>query len=357
MLLFKQFRTSGGCESYLIGDAASGRACLIDPLVDLVEDYDEYVATRCLKLEYAVDTHTHADHYSATHLLASRFGARVAMSEKTGSKRATVRLRDDEHLEVAPGLALRVLYTPGHTPDSVSFLLEGSWGAAVFTGDTLLIGASGRTDFPGSDAGAQFDSIHRRLGNLPDTTWVFPAHDYSGLLFSTLGEEKHSNAHWKVTSRADFIQMKKDELVGSCGVLSEIVGFNLDANPSTAPVEGAHMQCAAPVAGSGNQGGQVSVRDYRSVIESTPSDAIFIDVREPEEFEAGHMPGVRNIPLSELVFHWKELQDAASVFVSCQSGGRSHLAAKSLARMGLGNVSNVLGGFSAWVAAGFPVRR
>ncbi|MBI3543373.1 MAG: MBL fold metallo-hydrolase [Deltaproteobacteria bacterium] len=176
-LVFRQIRAEGGCNSFILGDRASGTACLIDPRADHQETYEAYLAEQKLKATLVIDTHTHADHYSGSHLVAENFGARIAMGSSTQSARADIRLVDGQELEIGGELALRALATPGHTPDSVSLVLEGAWGRAAFTGDTLFIGGSGRTDFPGADASAQYDSIHSRLGALGDATWVLPAHD------------------------------------------------------------------------------------------------------------------------------------------------------------------------------------
>jgi glyoxylase-like metal-dependent hydrolase (beta-lactamase superfamily II) len=213
-LIFKQFRSEGGCMSFVLG--AEGKVCLIDPRADEIDNYENFLRARGYALTLVIDTHTHADHYSATHLVAKRFGVPIAMGTATRSARAQLRLKDGEVVEAAPGLGLRVLETPGHTPDSVSLLAEISEGQSlVFTGDTLFAGGSGRTDFPGANAALHYDSIHTKLGALGDETMVLPGHDYSSLLLTTIGHERRSNPHWLIPSRDEFVRLKAAEVLNS----------------------------------------------------------------------------------------------------------------------------------------------
>jgi glyoxylase-like metal-dependent hydrolase (beta-lactamase superfamily II)/rhodanese-related sulfurtransferase len=355
----KQFRNEG-CLSYVLWDPASRDAAVIDPVVDLMEDYRELVAARGLKIRYALDTHTHADHYSATHLFRAEYGAEIAMGASTQSARATVRLKDGDTLRIG-SFSIQAMDAPGHTPDTLCYRADGS----VFTGDTLFIGSSGRTDFPGADPGQLFDSLHARLGALPDATLVFPGHDYNDLLFSTIGTEKKHNPHLRMESRDEFSSMKKAEQLGSgAGNEAEIrkrIEFNLSASPGAAPAcgPGQVTRCGAPTDDSSqdNRASSIGVEKYWNKLQEHTEGTAFLDVREPEEFAEGHMPRVTNIPLSELGYHLAELSSRKRVYASCLSGRRSGMAAKTLAYLGLPDVVNVNGGFKAWSQAGLPVTR
>ena len=169
-ILFKQIRSDGGCLSFILADRELGKACLIDPRADELPQYEEFLARNKLSPSIVIDTHTHADHYSGTHLLAKHFGAPIAMSAATRSARATVKLREGDFAEVSTGLALATIETPGHTPDSLSFVCKTPSAQFVFTGDTLFIGGSGRTDFPGASAEDQYESIFTKLGKLDSKT-------------------------------------------------------------------------------------------------------------------------------------------------------------------------------------------
>lgn len=357
-LVLKQIRAEGGCNSFILADANSRKALIIDPRADEIDQYEEFLGANELKAEMVIDTHTHADHYSGSHFFAERFGSHIAMSVATKSARPDLKLTDGHTLDFGLELGVRILLTPGHTPDSLSVLASGGWGQAVFTGDTLFIGESGRVDFPGASAESQYDSIHTRLATLPDATWVMPGHDYSGLLFSTIGEEKRSNSHMRITDKSEFVKVKKAELIDAPSILSQILDFNLAKKPASRPRSGAHTMCASscqrPVEGIELN----SVSQYRdALVRSLAAGWLFVDVREPDEFARGHIPGTQNIPLSELPLHWNALKRAPGVYFSCQAGGRSQLAAQSTKRLGLASVVNVTGGFGAWVAAGFPVER
>ncbi|MBI3557242.1 MAG: MBL fold metallo-hydrolase [Deltaproteobacteria bacterium] len=354
--IFKQVRAEGGCLSFIIGDQVSHRACIIDPRADQQDIYEEFLAARKLTATLVFDTHTHADHYSGSHLVAQNLGARIAMSASTKSARPDLKLVDGQIIEVGGGLAVRALATSGHTPDSMTFLVQGDWGQTAFTGDTLFIGGSGRTDFPGADPSAQFDSIHGKLGALPDSSWVLPGHDYSDLLFSTIGHEKRTNPHWLISSRDEFVRVKNAEALDSPGVLTQVVSFNLDAKPRSFPRGGAMTMCATVAVKPQSKVERLDAANFRQLLaEQRAKGAIFIDVREPEEFARFRIADTVNIPTSELLMHWKELKSASAVYFLCDRGSRSLVAAESVQRLGLDKVGDLAAGTSGWVATGNAV--
>ncbi|RUW44292.1 MBL fold metallo-hydrolase, partial [Mesorhizobium sp. M1A.F.Ca.ET.072.01.1.1] len=185
-MIFRQlFDSVLSTYSYLLASRQGGEALIIDPVLDKVDRYLQLVRELDLRLVKAVDTHLHADHITGLGLLRDKTRCITVMGEQTKADVVSMRLADGDRLTIE-GLALDVVYTPGHTDDSYSFVLPDR----VFTGDTLLIRGTGRTDFPNGDARHQYESIFGRLLRLPDPTLVYPAHDYKGDTVSTIGEEK-----------------------------------------------------------------------------------------------------------------------------------------------------------------------
>ena len=200
-MIFEQIATEG-CRSYLIGCSETSAAALIDPEVSLIDRYVSLAARDGLRVHYVIDTHTHADHFSATRQLARQLDARVVMHRASPAPGVDMRVDDGDMLVVGK-LRLQVLYTPGHTRDSMCLIA----GDRVFTGDTLLIGGTGRTDLPSGDSDALYDSLHNRLLKLDPALTVYPGHDYKGRSHSTIGDEIANNPRLKVTDRAAFVTM------------------------------------------------------------------------------------------------------------------------------------------------------
>src|ERR1700690_1076275 len=202
-MIFRQlFDSVSGTYSYLLASRAGGEAMIIDPVLEKVDRYLQLIRELDLRLVKAVDTHLHADHITGLGALRDRTHCITVMGENTKADVVSMRLAEGKKLTIE-GLALDVLYTPGHTDDSYSFLL----GDRVFTGDTLLIRGTGRTDFQNGDARAQYDSIFGKLLKLPEETFVFPAHDYKGDTVSTIGEEKRFNPRLQVRSVDEYVEL------------------------------------------------------------------------------------------------------------------------------------------------------
>src|SRR5579872_1080680 len=202
-MIFRQlFDSNSGTYTYLLASRPGGEALIIDPVLEKVDRYLQLVRELDLKLVKAVDTHLHADHITGLGALRDRTHCITVMGEQTKADVVSMRLADGDKLTVE-GLALDAMYTPGHTDDSYSFVMPDR----VFTGDTLLIRGTGRTDFQNGDPRAEYDSIFGRLLRLPDETMVFPAHDYKGDTVSTIGEEKRSNPRLQVKSVDDYVEL------------------------------------------------------------------------------------------------------------------------------------------------------
>src|ERR1700741_645012 len=202
-MIFRQlFDSLSGTYSYVLASRAGGEALIIDPVLEKVDRYCQLLRELDLKLVKAVDTHLHADHVTGLGELRDRTHCITIMGEQSKADVVAMRLGDGDKVTIE-GLTLDVMYTPGHTDDSYSYLL----GDRVFTGDTLLIRGTGRTDFQNGSARAQYDSIFNRLLKLPEETMVFPAHDYKGDTVSTIGEEKRFNPRLQVKSVDEYVDL------------------------------------------------------------------------------------------------------------------------------------------------------
>ena len=202
-MIFRQlFDQTSGTYSYLMASRRGGEALIIDPVLEKVDRYLKLMEELDLKLVKAVDTHLHADHITGLGALRDRTRCITVMGEQSKVDVVSMRIADGDKLGVE-GLSLDVLYTPGHTDDSYSF----HFGDRVFTGDTLLIRGTGRTDFQNGDPRAQYDSIFNKLLRLPDETMIFPAHDYKGETVSTIGEEKMFNPRLQVKSVDQYVEV------------------------------------------------------------------------------------------------------------------------------------------------------
>jgi sulfur dioxygenase len=202
-MIFRQLYDSvSGTYTYLIASRRGGEALIIDPVIEKVDRYLQLVKELDLQLIKAVDTHVHADHVTGLGALRDRTQCITVMGEHSKVDVVSMRVAEGDKLTIE-GLALDVIYTPGHTDDSYSFLM----GDRVFTGDTLLIRGTGRTDFQNGSARAQYDSLFGKLLRLPDDTLVFPAHDYKGDTVSTIGEERAFNPRLQVKSMDEYIDL------------------------------------------------------------------------------------------------------------------------------------------------------
>lgn len=201
-MIFRQlFDPTSSTYTYLLAERKGGEALLIDPVLENTDQYVRLLNELDVKLVLAADTHIHADHVTALGSLRNRTGCATAMGEKTAAECVSVRFNEGEKLSV-DNLHLDILYTPGHTDDSYSLKLPDR----VFTGDTLLIRGTGRTDFQNGDPAAQYDSLFGKLLRLPEQTLVYPAHDYNGMTVSTIGEELRHNPRLQVPGKQAYIE-------------------------------------------------------------------------------------------------------------------------------------------------------
>src|SRR6186997_3472631 len=202
-MIFRQlFDSVSGTYTYLLASRRGGEALIIDPVIEKVDRYLQLIHELDVKLVKAVDTHLHADHVTGLGALRDRTQCITVMGEQTKADVVSMRLADGDKLTIE-GVSMDVLYTPGHTDDSYSYVM----GDRVFTGDTLLIRGTGRTDFQNGDPRMQYESLFGKLLRLPNETLVYPAHDYKGEIVSTIGEEKRFNPRLQVKSADEYVAL------------------------------------------------------------------------------------------------------------------------------------------------------
>lgn len=342
-MLFEHVRTEG-CQSYLVGCGETCSAAVIDPEASQVDRYLALAARDGLRIHYVIDTHTHADHFSAGRALAQQLRVPLVMHRATTAPQVDMRVDDGDMLLVGK-LKLQVLYTPGHTVDSMSLVAEDR----VFTGDTLLIGGTGRTDLPTGDSGALYDSLFGKLLKLDPALLVFPAHEYKGRGHSAIGEELAGNPRLQVADRAAFVQMMGNLNLSMPTHITEALRTNLSGGKTVAQML-AEAAAVVPF---------MSLAQLKERIGQDKPDVIVLDVREREAYNRGHIPGAQLLPRGQLELRInQELPDPTRRIVTCCEFGRiSTLAAATLRQMGFQRAVALDGGMQSWREAGYPIRQ
>jgi glyoxylase-like metal-dependent hydrolase (beta-lactamase superfamily II)/rhodanese-related sulfurtransferase len=346
MMLFRELNR-GKCKTYLVACEHTRRAALIDPVKGYAERYLAVLAYDGLRLDAIIDTHTHADHPTASFLLKDLTDARLIMHRRAPVPVATEHVEDGDTIQVG-ALALEVLYTPGHTPDSMSLHVEDR----VFTGDVLLIGGTGRADFAGGDSGQQYDAITKKLFTLPDPTLVYPAHDYRGNTSSTIGQEKRQNPRIAGRTREQYVALMASLNFPLPDKIQEVLQPNQTAIDDD--------KTKFPDLTQLNKVRQLNA-DEVSVRLVSAQRPFLLDVREQQEYsgELGHIADSMLVPLRELADRASELQahKAGPTVVVCRSGVRSTTAAAILEGLGFEQVYNLQGGMVDWNDRKLPVER
>jgi glyoxylase-like metal-dependent hydrolase (beta-lactamase superfamily II) len=343
-MIFRQLFDRASCTySYLLASRRGGEALILDPVLEKVDRYLQLVHELDLKLIKAADTHLHADHITGLGALRDKTHCITVMGEQSRADVVSMRLADGDKLTIE-GLALDVVYTPGHTDDSYSFVLPDR----VFTGDTLLIRGTGRTDFQNGDPRAQYESIFGRLLKLPETTLVYPAHDYKGDTVSTIGEEKACNPRLQVKSVEEYVELMNNLKLSSPKMMDVAVPANMKV--------GLHQEEIA------RRGWAVTAAEALALA-GKPGVAL-IDLRERAERERhGVIPGSLNVPytaLQENIVAGGLLYDLAKstgkqLLFYCAFGERSAMAVQAAQDAGLASACHVQGGIDAWKRVGGPL--
>jgi glyoxylase-like metal-dependent hydrolase (beta-lactamase superfamily II)/rhodanese-related sulfurtransferase len=336
-----------GCASYIVASRQSHDAAIVDPSIHL-DQYEALLEERDFRLRYLIDTHVHADHVSGARQLAARHGAELCLHESAQVVYPFRPLHDGEELELGQ-LRLRVLHTPGHRAELISILLvnppRSPEPSMVLTGDSLLVGDVGRPDFGGGNAAAQWESVTRLL-RLPDWVAVFPGHfegpcgkGMCGRPSTTIGFERLFNP---------LVRLEPAQFASALTSGVPARPLNMTAieatNRGVADMPWAMLTSTALVP-------EIAV----DALDARQGDDLVLDVREPAEYDHGHVPGSINLPQADLASRLEELPRDRPVYVLCQGGFRSLRAARFLKQMGFEQVASVKGGTMAWSAAGKPL--
>ncbi len=341
-MIFEQIVT-GGCQSYLVGCDQTCGAALIDPEITQIDRYLALAARDGLRIRYLIDTHTHADHFSATRELARQLGAPVVMHRLSPAPFAAMRV-DDGEMIVLGRLRLQVLHTPGHTRDSMCILVDDR----LFTGDALLIGATGRTDLPGGNPEELYDSLFSGILRLPPETVVFPAHDYKSRGHSTIAQELAENPRLQQRDRGTFVEMMNHLSLSMPTHITEALRTNMNGGKTVAQML---SEAAATVP-------FMSLTELQARLAADNESLVVLDVRERDAYEAGHIPGARLLPRGQLEMRVDtELPDPTRrILAYCELGLISTLAAATLHEMGFQRALALDGGMKAWREGGFPIK-
>jgi glyoxylase-like metal-dependent hydrolase (beta-lactamase superfamily II)/rhodanese-related sulfurtransferase len=338
-MIFRQlFDSVSGTYSYLIASRRGAEALIIDPVLEKVDRYIQLLNDLDLRLVKAVDTHLHADHITGLGALRDRTRCITVMGEQTKADIVSMRVSDGERLDIE-GVSLGAIYTPGHTDDSYSYTLADR----VFTGDTLLIRGTGRTDFQNGDARAQYESIFNRLLRLPDETLVYPAHDYKGDTVSTIAEERAFNPRLQVKSAEEYIELMNNLHLPNPKMMDVAVPANMHVGLAQDEIarRGWSLEPTAAMQLLGDP------------------HVAFVDLRERGERERhGEIPGALHAPYPALqenigrggILH--ELAASKRLVFYCAFGERSAMAVQASQDAGLTEACHIHGGLDAWKRAG-----
>ena len=345
-MIFRQlYDSASGTYSYLLASRHGGEALILDPVLEKVDRYLQLVRELDLKLVKAVDTHLHADHITGLGALRDRTHCITVMGEQTKADVVSMRLADGDKLTIE-GLALDVIYTPGHTDDSYSFIMPDR----VFTGDTLLIRGTGRTDFQNGDPRQQYESIFGRLLKLPDSTLVYPAHDYKGDTVSTIGEEKAYNPRLQVKSVDEYVALMNNLNLSNPKMMDVAVPANMKIGMAQETIA--------------KRGWALDAKQAAGMIGR--ADVALVDLRESSERE--HHGAIRtslHVPYPTLQENIRTGGMLAEMFRAshpkivfyCAFGERSAMAVQAAQDAGITTACHIQGGIDAWKKAGEPLTR
>ena len=332
MIFHQLFDPASSTYTYILADDTTFDAVIVDPVLEQRERDLKLLRDANLKLKWILDTHVHADHVTGANALKIATGATTAVGEACGATGYDHPLNHGATIDFG-NERIDVLATPGHTPGSMSFV----WRDRVLTGDTLLIGGCGRADFQNGDAHALYTSITQKLFALPESTEVYPGHDYQGQTVSTIGRERAANPRLSGTSEDDFVTLMAALNLPRPKRIDEAVPLNRMAG---ALVEGDALWESLPVT---------------ALTAALHSDrALLIDLSDQADFAQAHVAGAVPVRHDD-VGHMAQLAAGCDkLFLVCRSGRRSMLAARELATRNIHNVVNVAGGMRAWKEAGLP---
>jgi sulfur dioxygenase len=349
-VIFRQlFDPQSSTYTYLLADAATREAVLIDPVFEQARRDTALVQELGLRLKWTLETHVHADHVTGAWLLKEKLGSRIVLSERSGAVGADQYLKNEE--SVAFGKRhVQARFTPGHTSGCVTYVLDDR--SMAFTGDALLIRGCGRTDFQEGDARTLFRSVRGQIFSLPEECLLYPGHDYRGLTSTSVGEEKLYNPRLaEAILEQDFVGYMTHLGLPHPKQMDVAVPANLKCGKPQKPV--------AP-----DQNWAALTYTFAGIWEVQPNwleehlrEVQIVDVREPDEFNGplGHVPGAVLMPLGKLNEKLNSIDKNKPVVVVCRSGARSAQATLMLGKSGFERVANLSGGMLRWRAQRFHV--
>ncbi len=353
MLVFRQlFDPQSSTYTYLLGDAASGEALLIDPVFEHVRRDLALLRELGLRPVATLDTHVHADHVTGAWLVRSAGGSRIGVSEASGAENADRLLKHGDR--VAFGARhVEVRATPGHTNGCLSYVLDDR--SMAFTGDALLIRGCGRTDFQQGSPARLYRSVHEQILSLPPACLLYPAHDYRGLTVTSVAEEKRFNPRLGGdVNEADFAGYMNNLGLPHPKLMDIAVPANLRCGRPEGGTPQSEAPSWAPLSCNFSGIWEIQPAALDEALAGDRAHEIqLIDVREPEEFHSGlgHIPGARLLPLAELAARRAaEIDPARPVVTICRSGARSAQASVLLNKAGFSQGANLAGGMLRWRA-------
>lgn len=335
MAMHQLFDPDSSTYTYILADDTTLDAVIIDPVLEQRERDLKVLRDGNLKLKWILDTHVHADHVTGANALKIATGATSAVGEACGATGYDHPLNQGDVLTFGDE-RIDVIATPGHTPGSMSFV----WRDKVFTGDTLLIGGCGRSDFQNGDAHALYHSITGKLFALPDSTVVYPGHDYKGRTASSIGAERAANPRLAGTSEEAFVELMaalnlpRPKRIDEAVPLNRMAGLLNETDATWASIPVTQLPAAL---GSDR--------------------ALLVDLSDDIHFAQGHAPRAVPVKFDDYTRLGQLAAGCDKLYMICRSGRRSMLAARELASRGVHNVVNVAGGMHAWKEAGLEIVR
>jgi glyoxylase-like metal-dependent hydrolase (beta-lactamase superfamily II)/rhodanese-related sulfurtransferase len=348
-MIFRQlFDPQSSTYTYLLADANTREAVLIDPVFEQARRDVALVQELGLRLVATLETHVHADHVTAAWLLKQKLGSRIGVPAASGAEGADFQVADEPVRFGASSLEPR--QTPGHTSSCTTYVLDDR--SMAFTGDTLFIRGCGRTDFQQGDARSLYRSVRSQIFSLPDDCLIYPGHDYRGLTVTSVGEEKLYNP-------------RLAESIGENDFVGYMTNLGL-AHPKQMDIAvPANLKCGRPEKTTTQDpdwapltytfGGIWEVQPHW--LEEHVNDVQIVDVREPDEFNGplGHVPQAKLLPLGSLSKNLDQLSKEKPIVAVCRSGARSAQATVILGKAGFDKVANLSGGMLRWRSQRFSV--
>ena len=356
-MLFRQlFDPTSSTYTYVLADEVTREAVIIDPVIDQLDRDTQLIQELGLTLLFALDTHVHADHVTASGSLANRLGTKTVLSERSGVGYADRLVKDGDRVAFGR-YHLEVRETPGHTDGCLTFVTGDR--SMAFTGDALLIRGSGRTDFQQGSSRTLYHSVHEKIFTLPDDATVYPAHDYKGRMSSSVGEEKRWNPRLGQGKTIEqYAEIMANLQLAPPKQLAVAVPANLHCGVPQGllhDAEGAAEKRWAPIEISGADVPEVTV-DW---VAANPAAGRLVDVREVDEYVGplGHIDSAELVPLATVGQVAAAWDRSLPVVLVCRSGGRSAKAAMAMRALGFKKIASMRGGMTRWNEAHLPVVR